>query len=42
MMESQVRFVENDPLDGRQNCLPTGSQLPFFLPLLNRSRKAPR
>ncbi|CNK90977.1 Uncharacterised protein [Yersinia aldovae] len=35
------RFVENDPIDGRQNRLLAGSQLPFILPLLNRSRKAP-
>ncbi|WP_276508258.1 hypothetical protein [Yersinia kristensenii] len=31
------RFVEHGPIDGRQNRLPAGSQLPFFLPLLNRS-----
>ncbi|SUP68551.1 hypothetical protein [Yersinia kristensenii] len=31
------RFVEHGPIDGRQNKLPAGSQLPFFLPLLNRS-----
>ncbi len=31
------RFVENDPIYGRQNRLLAGSQLPFFLPLLNRS-----
>ncbi|EEQ02650.1 hypothetical protein yrohd0001_15530 [Yersinia rohdei ATCC 43380] len=41
MMKSQVRFVENDPIYGRQNNLPVGSRLPFFLPLLNRSGKAP-
>ncbi|CNJ67989.1 Uncharacterised protein [Yersinia aldovae] len=35
------RFVENDPIDGLQNRLLAGSQLPFILPLLNRSRKAP-
>ncbi|WP_276325134.1 hypothetical protein [Yersinia kristensenii] len=43
MMKSRLnfakrrRFVEHGPIDGRQNRLPAGSQLPFFLPLLNRS-----
>ncbi|EEP88976.1 hypothetical protein ykris0001_45370 [Yersinia kristensenii ATCC 33638] len=43
MMKSRLnfakhrRFVEHGPIDGRQNKLPAGSQLPFFLPLLNRS-----
>ncbi|CNI96053.1 Uncharacterised protein [Yersinia bercovieri] len=36
------RFVENDPIEGRQNGQPAGSKLPWFLPLLNRSCKAPR
>ncbi|EIQ84851.1 hypothetical protein YPPY47_4166 [Yersinia pestis PY-47] len=42
MMKNRLYFVEQHAIDHRQNHLPAGSQLPWFLPLLNRSCKAPR
>ncbi|CAM3255454.1 MULTISPECIES: hypothetical protein [Yersinia] len=41
-MKNSERFVEYHQIENRQNRLPIGGQLPWFLPLPNRSYQAPR
>ncbi|OWF89425.1 hypothetical protein [Yersinia entomophaga] len=36
-MKNSERFVEYHQIENRQNRLPIGGQLPWFLPLPNRS-----
>ncbi|AJI94247.1 hypothetical protein BD65_1520 [Yersinia ruckeri] len=40
-MKNRECFVGYHQIENRQNRLPVGSQLPWFLPLLNRSYQAP-